>query len=263
MRRSIYDFVPAPIRRWQLNDNLPSTVVREVMAGENGMASHNTSDMSTAGVGDTALAFNGVNRKISFGENPLPSSSDWTIVARVFCAGEADGNGDTNATAFEAAEYVGIFPDEELKGFSVYRKTWDGAGAYDKIVAQVGDGNGTRFVDLISDITTVAKNEWFDLCLTYDSITGRVGPYVNATYKGNLIKPYAKANNNFSIGNSIDWVGNGWWNGRIQNVMIFDKKLTVKQIIKLYDIRRGRESAYGPRPNRIYNTNINSSIFGD
>lgn len=55
----------------------------------------------------------------------------------------------------------------------------------------------------------------------------------------------------------------GYFNGLVDDVMIFDVVLTARQGKKLADFLRGRESIYGPRPNRIFHTNIYNGIFGD
>ena len=244
--RSIYDNVPAPAARWPLDDNAATTVVKEVVGGLNGTAQQNTADLTTDGRVNTALGFNGssdfINAAAAAGL--VDPEGDYTVVGclRTTDTGEqviiALGNSTDDwplismsigKTTAGAARFIAR--DDALTfGLAHY------AGGYNDGAWHIFAGvkEGTTFKMYVDG---VLKNTGTPATIGTTTLnTGAIG----------LLR---------RIADSLDFKGD------IDEVSIFDKGLTAKQVKRLADFR-GKESIYDSRPNRLYHTNINNGIFG-
>lgn len=143
-------------------------------------------------------------------------------------------------------------------------------GGGDKLIGWLFDESvaDCRIGRYYTTALTSYQNQWIQVTLTYSggAENSAIKLYLNGIRVDN-------ADNGINDGSFLeveDGLAHAVWIGKydatkadglFNNVRIFTIELTARQVRKLFDIR-GKESVYGPRPNRIYHTNRNNGIFG-
>jgi hypothetical protein len=118
------------------------------------------------------------------------------------------------------------------------------------------DLNGTDYITIVNGTVTV---NGFAASTEIIYVDGVVAATVTANWHHVVITATAGfVASDLEVGRLL---GSGYFNGIVEEVMIFDVILTPIQAKKLHDYK-GKESIYGQRHNRIHIAN-NKTIFGD
>lgn len=255
--RSIYDFVPAPIARWSMNDNADSAIVIDELGNHNGTyhgtggTDDYTSAHSVAGKVNTALDFDGVQDYIEIADHAdfTPALTPFSISAWIYMHNPRNFFIATKCELTTIAEWMFyVSSGRKLTGlfYGANVNIW------------IGRYYNTTMQGL--------ENQWLHIAFTYDGgiVSSGIKLYLNGLRVDDSTMEYGTFATVKNLASPV-MLGkrtNDYADGLIDHVMIFNKELTARQVKKLHDFLRGKESIYGPRPNRIYHRNINSGIFG-
>ncbi|MFA5763612.1 MAG: LamG-like jellyroll fold domain-containing protein [archaeon] len=197
-----------------MNDNEASTVVLDNLGLFNGVASTNTSNLTTDGNINFALAFNGSN---------YITSSDLGI------------------TGNHARSYALWVKSSQTIGRQIMVTTgyWDGLG-YASLL-EFGNNSGTSGsvtftgwgADLASN-TNISDNAWHHVAFTFDGSIGKI--YIDHSLKNSASMTLNTPAHVLVIARGDDFYGGGVWQnfiGSLDDVRIYDRELIQSEIIEL------------------------------
>jgi len=257
--RSIYDAVPAPIAHYEMNDNLATDVILDIIGNHNGAVKDATGTATSAfhavaGKRNLAQDFDGVDDYIEIADHAdfTPVGTPFSISAWVYM--------HTTSNFIIASKGV-VNTDGEWRFCTnfLHKVCFN---LYDN-----GEGGGCCIGRDYSASLFAYQNQWVHFVGTYDGGAESAGVkiYLNGVQIDNVDSESGAFVAVENLTHAV-WIGRyhtNYANGLIDNVMFFDKELTARQVMKLADFR-GREPLYHARPNKIYHKNINNknSIFG-
>jgi len=253
--RSIYDAVPAPFAHYRMNDNLATAAVIDATGTYAGTyksvgGNANTADHDVPGKLNNALDFVGDDDYVEIADAAAfsPISTPFSISLWVYMH---------SASNFQFVSKGVVGADNEWRLYTnvpcyLYFSLYDHSAT-----AYIGRYYGTA----------LSANTWLHIVATYDGgiLSSGVKLYLNGVQ---VDAADAKVGTFAAVENLTHaiWIGRystAYANGVFDNVMFFDKELTALQALKLYDYKKGQESIFAPRPNRIYSTSlIRNSIYG-
>ena len=215
-----------PVAWWRMDDNAASTVVIDSAGTNTGTSAKNTSVMATNGVNGGALAFNGssdfvvisnspsINNitsaiSVSCWADPQSSSQNAGIVAKWNSGGQID-----NSWIISVGQDVA----NNKWGFSLQQS--------DNAIRSIGPA------------TTFIATNWYHVVLVAGGTN--LSAYVNGANIGNTaydgtIKSTAR---NVTIGKLRTQDALYSFNGRVDDVLIFNRALTQAEITQLYNWRQ-------------------------
>jgi len=172
---------------------------------------------------DGVLTFNGIDDYVDLGANPIPSSGDFSISGWVYCDGEAVSDTDRFGTAFGSGSWSGT----AIEGI-VIRRSSDGF-----LRVTFGDGSDHHNLVAVSNITTTNRQKWYHIVVVRKSSEFEV--YANGESVGSVVGGYVNSGVNFRIGHSGKLNDSqAYWYGRVKNVRVYDKALSVSEVLDLY-----------------------------
>ena len=207
---------PEPVGHWTMDDDATNTTVEDSSSNENhGTAQQNTEDISTAGIIDGALDFNGTSDYVDCGDG----------------AGLDFGTGDFSIcmwmkTSSSLAMRLVNKRDASNIGYEITTNT---SG---QIRAGIGDSSGyTQGVG-----GTVNDNAWHHVAITYDR-DGSVSLYVDAgtpsTADISIRSGSIDNSESFRIGRLR--LPDKYFDGTIDDLRIFNHVLSADEIVDLYN----------------------------
>ena len=208
--------IPGLVAHWAMNDNVASTTILDSSGnGNDGTAQQNTEDISTAGIIDGALDFNGTSDYVDCGDG----------------AGLDFGTGDFSIcmwmkTSSSLAMRLVNKRDASNIGYEITTNT---SG---QIRAGIGDSSGyTQGVG-----GTVNDNAWHHVAITYDR-DGSVSLYVDAgtpsTADISIRSGSIDNSESFRIGRLR--LPDKYFDGTIDDLRIFNHVLSADEIVDLYN----------------------------
>ncbi len=216
---------PKLIAHYKMNDNATNTVVIDNIGINNGTSTNNTNTMSVTGKINNALEFDGSTENISLvaGNTLIPDNDSWSIS----CWFNADVIDEKRKLIEFRSANGGGNP-----GFDLHVDTTNllRTGTYD---ADTGVAQRT--------IKTISTSNWFQIVATYDGTNIRC--YVN----GNLELTFAINLDTISsdvvrIGDSWLGAGSDWFDGKIDDIRIYNGVSSLKEIQDVYNSGSGTES---------------------
>lgn len=214
-RRSFSITKFSPVAHWRLNDSSVSGdggVVRDVSG--NGFDGETVNGVTTDadGYSGTAFEFDGSSAYIQLPSlNGVHSNDgDRTVVAWVY----ADSHSDTYNHVFQYGKPT------TNNAFSL--ATRDDAG----LSEHTWGGTPSR-----NSVGSVPTNEWVHLAITYNKTSDTRKYYINGSLAGSIVDQGAPDTvfSNARIGARLDTLKE-YWDGRIQDVRLYDKTLTEQQL---------------------------------
>lgn len=213
---------------WQLNDDLATTAVVDSIGSNTGTASANTDTKSVVGNVNGALIFDGTDDEVNCGSD--------TSIDDIFVGGGTvsiwllvSGRGENNA------------------GHAIFKGSWwiySETSTSILLFGQLFDA-----AELSMWIFTVTPDIWQHVVIVYDSGLGANDPivYVNglAVTAEQFGDPAANDTEVSDAASSLllgdHSASTRGWDGKIDNVMLFSRKLTAKEARYLYNGGRGLE----------------------
>jgi len=209
--------LPNPLAHYKLNDNAATKTVIDATGNHNGTSVRNTSLMSVAGKIGTALDFDGADDYINLSAKILPIG-DATICCWIYPEGYGEGGLGQIVNENNAGMIFGINTTKESIKFS---------------------SAGNSVIVYSADNSIELDKEQF-LCAARKA-NGKATFYINKEVSGNSNQSSgtpAHGSSNTRIGNfSTIWTFDGY----IDDVRIYDRILTQRQISKIYNGGRGTE----------------------
>lgn len=195
-----------------------------------------TTDMSTSALTGTLtntptfsssnqgyFAFNGLTQYVSFGNNKIAEQQDKSCCAWIY----------------RSASGVISIVDKDYDNGGVSYGGW-GFWVYssNKLALWVHSNK-----DLIDTGTAIALNTWVHASFVYNSTTKSVTFYYNgvsnSTVTDATIVEQASDTSPLSIG-SMRNVSQGFWNGNIASVLVYNRQLSAAEVLGNFNATRGR-----------------------
>ncbi len=239
------------IAHWKLNDSAQSDAVDDATGSHDGTLSDGdnsyTSDHSVTGKVGNALDFDGTNDKVTINDDDALS----------FGNGAAD-------SAFSISAWINMDDATNFEIISKYEAGFDEewrffVGADDKLAVRLHDENvavhiGRKYNTAI----TADEGSWIHVVMTYDATEASSGItlYRNAVAVDNAddesggYVAMRNKNGDVTIGLTASDI-NKYANGKIDNVMIFNKELSQAEVTALYNSASGTETLNTQYPSRI------------
>ena len=231
------------VAHYKMNDTAASTVVIDSQGTSNGTSQRNTSLMTTAGIVNTALDFDGTNDWVNCNTNFLTIlKADFTVCLWLK---PDDGNIDINSE-----DIFGSYTANPLSSmFTIYHSDNDIYINYK--TADVGLFPGPLYMSSTDAFTDGAQDWHFVVIAIYQNgavVSGKL--WINDT----LVEGSSEAmvmtgftdSGNLLIGQAnMDLLGPAAgfeFAGPIDNVMVFDKALSDDEVAFIYNSGSGRET---------------------
>jgi hypothetical protein len=237
------------VSQWKLNDNAASTVVVDSMSLQNGVSTTNTSGLHAIGKLDGAFDFDNQyavevadNTAYTFSTGDT-TDKPFSVAAWVYNNGSDSIQGIIGKTGSVAVgdkfEWLLYLNSQKIyfqlfdNSLSIYRMAWTSSsistGWHFVVATYDGRGGDTAnagmilYVDeKVADVTLYGKFTY----VAMHNLTGNVT--IGAYYSGNVFT--------------------GFWKDKIDNVMIFNKELTLAEVLSLYASGSGTEDLAGDSP---------------
>lgn len=228
---------------WKLNDNAATTTVVDSAGSNTGTASANTEDMTTAGKVNQALIFDGLDDEVDCAsDSSIDNIFDGGGSVSIWLLVSGTGEGATGAAMDKGEWNIGIATDTTTLQF--FR-----------------DFNGIGQHTLFN--FTIAADVWQHIVVVYDDDLAANDPtvYVNGVdanpsqQGGNPDSDDQLSDAAISLFIGDDTGSAGSWDGKIDNVMMFNKELTAKEVKYLYHGGKGREVIGQRNPRGRYSGN--------
>jgi len=200
------------VGHWKMNDDAANTTVADSSGyGNDGTAQQNTSVLSTTGKIDSALTFNGSGDYVNCGnDSSLDLTDNFTIAAWI------------KPTSF--ARLGGIVGKYHTYPANSYWLRLGSVYPYNK----VSFGGKT----ILNSSSTLNANQWYFIVAMSDSGIGKI--YINGNLNASSAVSISSSSDPVCIG--ADYLGaTRYFNGVIDNVMIFNKVLSQAEIDTLYN----------------------------
>jgi hypothetical protein len=195
---------------------------------------------------DKALKFNGTSSKVSLGKSSLLLSSTGSISVWVKKAGNAASNSNLNYDPIFIAKNTSTGAYFEGAAMGINRTT----GSWLAVTTSAGNSSTEKVVQK----TNVSNNVWHHIVMTYD--INKLTFYVDGVSAGNVSKGYTSSfstSYNAIIGSSDNTTYSGYFNGDIDDLVIYDVVLTPNEVSTIFsDVTTSVEKD---------NANTNSNIF--
>ena len=211
------------VGHWKLNDKAANTTVADSSANANDgtlQGGDNTEDKSVAGKTGFAFDFNGLDDSVQISDSAALSPRSEVSVS---CWVDFDTLGEVTGIVWKA-EYNYVL---EQSGDSIYFNVWD------------SDGNQSSASFAEADLAA----GWNHIVGTFGSGVTKI--YLNGVLKdtGTVIADIRDNTGDLYIGERPDEIGNQYFDGKIDNVMVFCTRLSVDDVLALYNGGAGTESA--------------------
>jgi len=239
------------IAHWKLNDSASSATVTDATGNHNGTLSDGdnnyTSDHSVAGKVGNAFDFDGTNDKVKIDDDDALSFGD-----------------GSNDSPFSISAWINM---DDATNFTIIGKNQSGANtsewhfmvnADDKLTLRLFDSEETSYIGRVYDTAiTAQEGSWIHVVATYDATEASSG--ITLYLNGSAVDDADNENGSYtSMHNTATDVYIGWeqyWNwyanGKIDNVMLFDKELSSAEVTALYNSNNGIEELNTVYPSRI------------
>ena len=250
------DLIANCVGHWKMNDNADNTIVAD--SGHNGINGYsnqrNTSARTTEGKVKSALHFGYTYDAIWVDDNP---AFDWT----------------TKMSAFGWIRPSVITGEKALFGkykTGTAEREWLLLQNAQKLKVWFGDSNGNYTGYWASDDNVItATNVWYFVGLIFDGTlaeANRCKLFVNGDEKagsknGTIPSSLNAETARFSFGD-YDGGAKSWY-GRMDNVMIFDKALTVEEIIYLHNHGLGSKKLKSSARSLVGGSLAQNSLIGN
>jgi len=214
------------ISRWEFEDNGDTTTAIDSV-GSNDGSINGATYTSDAKKGSYALSFDGGSDYVDLGgPGPLEGIGAFSIVGWVTTR-NSSVSGDKRIYANDSNNVV------------QFVRTTDGSSREpDRIALRIStDGSWSGFITSTSE---VSANTWFHVAGTWDGADGATEVYFNGTKEksvttqtGSLNEPNDTAF--IGINNAGGDPDGNEWNGRMDNLRLYDKALTDQEVSNLYN----------------------------
>ena len=227
---------PNLIAHYKLNDNAASTVVIDSIGSFNGTSVNNTDTMDVEGKINNALEFNGVDDTVTM-PNDVSLSSDNSFTISVW-SNHAPVTGKTSSIiSLRPSALRGIGIDVNPNGDTIFKMRDD------------TEASEVAF--------TTIPTGWHHYVATYNADTNTMEAFFDGVSQGTTTHTttiISTENNigsdNIIAGSQADFVG------KIDDVRIYNSKLSVSDIASIYNNGNGTES----ETNKVYNINVNATV---
>jgi len=163
---------------------------------------------------DGVLSLDGVGDYVNCGDNNIDLHNGGTVLA---WAKLADKSADH--AVFGISQEVQVWFDEYGVADRYGMGVWDGGGSAWR----------TTYGSINPDI-----NEWYHVIVIYSgNFSSRL--FVNGVQEGVLSYPIIESNNAFQMGTIV---GTKFFNGEIDNVMVYDRELSSGEIREIYEVQK-------------------------
>ena len=220
---------------YKLNDNAASTTVVDSIGTVDGDSVQNTADISVEGPGSSSLSFNGTTDFIEIPDDDdfTPALTPFTVSAWVY--------------PVAAANFV-----VASKGVQTVDGEWyllaNGVGGlvFQLFDNSVGIGSYIGRRDSTNALASL-QNLWSNVVATYDGgVTSTcIKIYLNGIQiddqNSQANVPSFVSVENLAGSLMVGRYNTTYSNGRIDNVMFFNRELTVDEILEVYNARHGTE----------------------
>lgn len=217
------------VAHYKMNDNLATNVIIDETGSHNGTVEDAT--------GTATSAFHSVAGKINLAQN-FDGVDDYMDFGS---AGNLDitGNFTIGAWVKKIAD-AGSYPDvigklDVVRGYGLYVNNTTG------IAGIMGNGAALK----VTAAHTPTNGVWYFYVVVYDTTAQTLTLYVDGVFHNSVDTTgvIASTINNLRMGRHFtDWATFGYFNGHIDNVMIFNRALTPLEISYLYNGGMGREN---------------------
>lgn len=213
---------------WQLNDDLATTAVVDSIGSNTGTASANTEDMTTPGKVNGALIFDGTDDVVNCGND---SSIDDIFM----------GGGTVSIWLFISGR------GENTAGHAIFKGSW---WIYSEaFISTLLFGQLFDSAELSMWTFPATPGIWQHVVVVYDSSLGANDPTIYVSGVEVLATQHSgPAANDTEVSDAASSLLLGdhsastrGWDGKIDNVMLFTKELTAKEVKYLYNGGRGLE----------------------
>jgi subtilisin-like proprotein convertase family protein len=199
---------------WKMDDNAADTTVTDSSDnGNHGVARQNTSVLSTAGKFDSALTFNGISDYIDCGnDSSLDLTDNFTIAAWI------------KPRSF--SYLAGIVSKYHTPDARSYTLRLNKNSPYNKLMF----GGHTN----VTSVGTLSADQWYFVVGMRDSGVGKI--YINGKFDASAPVSILSSSDSLYIG--LDYGDQGdarYFDGAIDNVMIFNRTLSGTEINTLYN----------------------------
>ena len=224
---------------WKLNDNAATDVVVDSIGSNTGTASANTDTKSVVGVVNRALIFDAADDEVNCGsDSSIDDIFDGGATVSLWLLSSGRGQNNEGIAIGKLGWTLGMIDDtttiQFTQGFSLNVGSWQ---------------------------ITITAGVWQHLIVVYDSRSSNNNPiaYLNGVLvaatetsepDGNTPEDASEA---LVIGDNR--VSDRSWDGKIDNVMLFTRELTAKEVKYLYHGGKGREVIGQRNPRGRYSGN--------
>lgn len=238
------------VAHWKLNDSAATATVTDALATHNGTladgSNNYTSDHSVAGKVGNALDFDGTDDKVT-----ISNHADFS-----FSGGGVD-------SAFSISAWINM---DDATDFQIVTKVGSGVNnewrfyvdSSDKLRASLHqDSFDARIGRYYNTVLTAQEGSWIHVVMTYDGSEASSG--INLYYGGSAVDDqddnagaYAGMNaESVDVHIGFEDDTDNYSDGKIDNVMLFDKELSSAEVTALYNSASGIEELETVYPYRI------------
>ncbi len=226
------------VGRWALDEGTGTVVSNAVSSGPSGslvrysewVSGFNVADSTT----DASIRFNGVHDYVSFGAAPGLNTTAFTLEAWIY----KEGNGVTTNTGAGGIDGVPIIAKGRAEAetpANVNMNYFLGLNSSNQLVADFEEATGLNHP--VTGIAVIPNNVWTHVAASYDPVAGVWNLYVNGNLDKTLtigagISPVNNSIQYAAIGSALNSTGvaDGYFNGKIDEVRIWNKVLTVSNL---------------------------------
>lgn len=244
------------IAHWKLNDSATDAVVADALGNYDGALtdgdSNYTSDHSVAGKVGNAFDFDGTDDKVKIDD------------AAAFSFGDAADDSPFSISAWinmDDATFFIILNKDDAVGTSEWRFDTDGS---DKLrIMLFDDDNNNYIARLYNTALTAQQGSWLHVVATYDATEAATGLslYINGNpvddITDNAGSYTAMHSDNSDVYIGYNFRSELYSNGKIDNVMLFNKELSQAEVTVLYKAGNGIEEL-----NTVYPYAVSDDALG-
>jgi hypothetical protein len=219
------------ISYWKLDELSGQAIDATGAGGNNNNGTQTNTTQGVAGKINTAYAFNGTSSKVDMG-NPvnLSLASAGSLSCWVYPSINASDGIVASKGNFSSDTY----------GYGI-----DYVGGTNQFLAELANGSAHQTVGFNG--TTIALNTWYHLVLTWDGANFKTYLNGNVTSVVQQLVPVSNVND-FVLGYNYA-TGTAYFNGRIDEVGVWNRALTSAEVIALYSSGTGISYPFGQTTN--------------
>ncbi|MBW2974917.1 hypothetical protein KY366_04330, partial [Candidatus Woesearchaeota archaeon] len=219
---TVIDFDDSLVSWWRMDDLNASGDVVDYMGRNNGSAVGDAAQTDDGYMGK-AFDFDGAGDYINLGNPDSLNSfnSSMSVAAWINLRGQAGDNG------WPSIVYKEYYDEAHLDDSYLFNIAWSTKKPQFGVYT-----NNPASPYYVSSSTAISLNVWYHVVATYNG--SRIAIYINGTYEGSSSASGDISPSTLDVGIGTHSTSSNYFNGTIDDVMVFNRSLTQAEVLALY-----------------------------